>query len=58
MGESNARLIAAAPDLLSCLEACVFQLEQMRGVFDEDGAIQAAIEDAKDAIARATGGAS
>jgi uncharacterized protein YjbJ (UPF0337 family) len=33
-------------------------MEQMRGMFDDsDGAIQAAIDDAKDAIAKATGGA-
>jgi hypothetical protein len=56
MGDSNARLIAAAPDLLACLEECVFQMEQMQGMFDDkDGTIQAAIDNAKDAIARATG---
>jgi len=58
MGEDNARLIAAAPALLASLQACVLQMEQMRGMFDDsDGAIQAAIDDAKDAIAKATGGA-
>jgi hypothetical protein len=56
MGESNARLIASVPNLLASLEACVWQMEQMRGMFDDsDGAIQAAIDDAKDAIAKATG---
>jgi len=56
MGEDNARLIAAAPMLLASLEACVLQMEQMQGMFDdEDGAIEAAIHDARHAIAKATG---
>ncbi|MDR9060627.1 hypothetical protein [Burkholderia multivorans] len=51
-----ARLIAAAPDLLAALEACVTQIEQMRGLFDDsDGAIQAALEDAQKAINKAGG---
>jgi hypothetical protein len=58
MGEDNARLIAAAPALLASLQACVLQMEQMRGMFDDsDGSIQATIDDAKGAIAKATGGA-
>lgn len=58
MGEANARLIAAAPDLLAALESCVTQIEQMRGLFDDaDGAIKSALEDAQKAIDKATGGA-
>jgi hypothetical protein len=55
MGEDNARLIAAAPVLLACLEECVSQMEQMRGMFDDsDGAIQKALDDAYEAIRMAT----
>jgi hypothetical protein len=58
MGEDKARLIASAPELLACLEECVLQMEQMRAMFDDrDGAIQAALDGAKGAIAKATGGA-
>jgi hypothetical protein len=57
MGEDNARLIASAPELLACLEECVLQMEQMRAMFDDrDGAIQAALDGANAAIAKATGG--
>lgn len=57
MGEANARLIAAAPDLLAALERCVEQIQQMRGMFDDsDGTIQAALEDAQKAIDMVTGG--
>lgn len=56
MGEENARLIAAAPQLLAALEACVEQIRQMRGMFgDSDGAIQAALDAADEAIGRAYG---
>jgi hypothetical protein len=57
MGESNARLIAAAPSLLASLEACVWQIEQMRGMFDEsDGTIQEALDGAYEAIRMAVEG--
>lgn len=56
MGEANARLIAAAPQLLAALEGCVWQLEQMHGMFDDsDGTIQSALDDARAAIALARG---
>lgn len=53
---NNAYLIAAAPRLLAALERCVEQIEQMRGLFDdEDGAIQTALDEANAAIAFAAG---
>lgn len=53
---NNAYLIAAAPRLLAALERCIDQIEQMRSLFDdEDGAIQAALDDANAAIAFAAG---
>lgn len=55
--EGDAHLMAAAPMLLAALESCVEQILQMRGMFDDsDGAIEGALEDAMDAIARTNGG--
>lgn len=68
--EANARLIAAAPDLLDALRECISamlsmrdQIEQMAGMFyDDDSAIAQACKDHNDAdtcasaaIAKATG---
>lgn len=54
--DCNARLIAAAPDLLTAVESLMEQVEQMRGLFvDEDNAIADALADGRDAIAKAKG---
>ncbi|MBU9211670.1 hypothetical protein [Burkholderia multivorans] len=55
-----ANLTATEAVLLAALKSCVVQIQQMQGMFDDsDGAIQAALEDAQDAIdmaiAKATG---
>ncbi|GLW61507.1 hypothetical protein Hthe01_18560 [Hydrogenophilus thermoluteolus] len=54
MGEDNARLIAAAPDLLAALEQCVQVLK--RGFDDADGDSRMAMATALEAIAKAKGG--
>jgi hypothetical protein len=47
MGEDYARLIAAAPDMLTVIQELVFQIQQMKGMFDDsDGAIRNALKDA------------
>lgn len=57
MGEANARLIAAAPDLLEALQDCIEQIAQMQPLFDdEDGAIRAALDKAQRAVDKATVG--
>ena len=52
---ANARLIASAPDLLAALESCSFTLEAMR---DNDPDVSALVDQARAAIAKATGGVS
>ena len=51
MGEANARLIAAAPDLLAALET---MLEQFADHAQYDEWDAKAVKNAKDAIAKAT----
>lgn len=53
-GEANARLIAAAPDLLAALEALVGEADL--GEVDLDDDDRAKLEQARTAIAKATGG--
>jgi hypothetical protein len=52
--EANARLIAAAPCLLACLEALVGEADL--GEVDLDDDDRAKLEQARAAIAKATGG--
>lgn len=53
----TAKLIALNRELLAVLDACVTQIEQMRGLFnDQDGTIQAALDDAYKVIQAAKGG--
>ncbi len=52
--EANARLIAAAPDLLAALEALVGEADL--GEVDLDDDDRAKLEQARAAIAKATGG--
>ena len=54
--EANARLIAAAPDLLAALEALVGEADL--GEVDLDDDDRAKLEQARAAIAKATGGQS
>jgi hypothetical protein len=54
--EANARLIAAAPCLLACLEALVGEADL--GEVDLDDDDRAKLEQARAAIAKATGGQS
>jgi hypothetical protein len=50
-----AKLIRQNQRLLDALGSCVEQIEQMQGMFDdEDGTIQAALEEARKAIDMAT----
>lgn len=59
MGDTGTRLIAAAPELAAALVECIEQIEQMRGMFDDqDGAIQACLARAEAALDKAAGGAS
>ncbi len=52
-GEANARLIAAAPDLLEALQAMLSEFnEQMAGIVNDEFAV---IAKARAAIAKATG---
>lgn len=51
---ANARLIASAPDLLSALETCVSELNQLAFI-QKDKMASAAIQKALDAIAKAKG---
>ena len=53
--EANARLIAAAPDLLAALQNIVAQYDTVHGVGDME--MQPAIDFAHRAIAKATGAA-
>lgn len=56
MSGDNARFVASFLSLLGALESCINQIEQMRGLFDDsDGAIQAALDDARGALAAARG---
>jgi hypothetical protein len=51
----SAKLIEQNRRLLAALEGCVVQIQQMQGMFDDsDGTIQAALEDAQEAIDMAT----
>lgn len=54
-GESQPHNIAEInADLESALDECVLQIEQMQGMFDDsDGRIQAALDDARDALSAA-----
>jgi len=54
--EANARLIAAAPDLLATLKMCLPFVERVRAQSGGDGAITLAV--ARDAIAKAERGPS
>jgi len=54
--EANARLIAAAPELLAALEE-MYALYADHAQYDEEGHETAAINSARAAIARATGAA-
>ena len=58
-GEANARLIAAAPDLLAVLQEAVKVLDYAAFALDapEASHFRATIADARAAIAKATGGA-
>ena len=58
-GKANARLIAAAPDLLACLIDAVRSLEFAAPIIEapENSAYRETIADARAAIAKATGGA-
>lgn len=51
--EANARLIAAAPDLLAALQAALHALETP-GDFSDDGEMGNVVEDAAAAITKAT----
>lgn len=51
--EANARLIAAAPDLLAALQALVGEADL--GEIDHDDETRALIDQAREAIERATG---
>lgn len=58
--EADARLIAAAPEMLEALEGCLRTFVRFRlhgSTPAEDEAIDAALETAADAILKATGGA-
>ena len=52
MGEANARLIAAAPDLSEALERLLAEVEAIydRQIYDRDGKIAAAMRMAKAAL--------
>ena len=52
---SDARLIAAAPELLEALEKCRKELSAWMRCYCEDAATQEAISQASAAIAKATG---
>ena len=54
--DANARLIAAAPDLLAALETCVSELNQL-AFLANDKLANAAIEKGIEAIRKAKGGA-
>ena len=51
---ANARLIAAAPDMLAALHKCVAQLEMITGMVHDE---RAALIDARAALVKATGSA-
>jgi len=59
MAEANARLIAAAPELLEALENCRLLIEgtaELNGLpFEGDGTFARTIQEARAAIAKATG---
>lgn len=52
IGDANARLIAAAPDLLAALEVLVWQLDRTDGLVEE---LESMVTEAKAAIAKAKG---
>jgi len=54
--EANARLIAAAPDLLSACRCALADLEGMCGLVEEDHPCFETIEELKAAIEKAEGG--
>lgn len=55
--EANARLIAAAPELLEALQLCMADMVLTEAHYGEHPAAQKAIDQARAAIAKATGGA-
>lgn len=55
MGEANARLIAAAPELLTALQAIIDEAGPMMGLDDGPGSINRIARIARAAIAKATG---
>lgn len=49
-------LVRGGPKLLAALEGCLHQMEQMKDMFDdEDGTIEAAMDDAELAVSNAGG---
>ena len=54
-GKPEARLIAAAPDLLEALKEAILQIEYLHEKFSPTGSGEAVLAKAKTAIARAGG---
>ena len=55
--KTDARLIAAAPDLLAALKACVFVVESLAHLRGMEAELLPYADFARAAIAKATGGA-
>lgn len=54
LSKLNHGMLLALRECLGALDACVTQIEQMRGMFDDaDGTIQEAVDDAEDAEKKA-----